>query len=92
MDICRTERQAPRSISIAVEDAEIDPVLATAGGQAREPEMDRLSNIMAEFNRLWGGMFTEPERVNEVISRMPDQVLEDEVYRNARMNSDRMIP
>ena len=75
-----------------MEDAEIDPVLATAGGQAREPEMDRLSNIIAEFNRPWGGVFTEPERVNEVISRMPDQVLEDEVYKNARMNSDRMIP
>ena len=51
MDICRTERQAPRSISIAVEDAETDPVLATAAGQAREPEMDRLSNIIAGRRR-----------------------------------------
>ena len=44
-------------------------MLAAAGGQAREPEMDRLSNILAEFNRMWGGKFTEPERVNEVINR-----------------------
>ena len=89
MDSYRTERQAVLSISLAEEDAEIDPVLAAAGGQAREPDMDRLSNIVAEFNRLWGGEFTEPERVNEVINRMPSQVLEDEDYRNARMNSDR---
>ena len=53
MDSYRTERQAALSISLTEEDAEIDPVLAAAGGQAREPEMDRLSNIVAEFNRLW---------------------------------------
>ena len=89
MDSYRTERQAARSISLTEEDAEIDPVLAAAGGQAREPEMDRLSNIVAEFNRLWGGEFTEPERVNEIINQIPNQVLEDEDYRNARMNSGR---
>ena len=89
MESYRTERQAARSISLAEEDAEIDPVLAAAGGQAREPEMDRLSNIIAEFNRLWGGEFTEPERVTEIINRMPSQVSEDDAYRNARLNSDR---
>ena len=89
MDSYRTERQAARSIGLAEEDAEIDPVLAAAGRQAREPEMDRLSSIIAEFNRLWGGEFTEPERINEVINQMPRQVLEDEDYQNARLNSDR---
>ena len=89
MESYRTERQAARSISLAEENVEIDPVLTTAGGQPREPEMDRLSNILAEFNRMWGGKFTEPERLNEVINRMPGQVLEDEDYQNAKMNSDR---
>ena len=51
--------------------------------------MDRLSNIIAAFNQTWGGNFSEPERVAEVINRMPDQVLEDEAYRNAKMNSAR---
>ena len=51
--------------------------------------MDRLSNIIAEFNKTWGGTFSEPERVAEILNRMPDQVLEDEAYRNARTNSDR---
>ena len=89
MDSYRTERQAARSINLAEEDAEINPVLVASGGQAHEPEMDRLSIIIAEFNRLWGGEFSEPERVNEVIGRMPDQVLDDKDYQNARMNSDR---
>ena len=51
--------------------------------------MDRLSNIIAEFNKTWGGNLSEPERVAEVINQMPGQVLEDEAYRNARLNSDR---
>ena len=73
---------------MADEDVEIEPVLTAAGGEAREPEMDRLSNIVAEFNRLWGGEFSEPERVAEIINQMPSEVPEDEAYRNARMNSD----
>ena len=89
MDSYRMERKAARSISLAEEDAEIDPVLPGTGGQAREPEMDRLSNIIAEFNKTWGSKFSEPERVSEVLNRMPEQVLEDQQYQNARMNSGR---
>ena len=89
MDSYRMERKAALSISLAEEDAEIEPVLPGTGGQAREPEMDRLSNIIAEFNRTWGGKFSEPERISEVLNQMPEQVLEDQQYQNARMNSGR---
>ena len=89
MDSYRMERKAVESISLAEEDAEIDPVLASAAGQANEPEMDRLSNIIAQFNQTWGGNFSEPERIAEVISQMPEQVLDDQAYRNAKMNSDK---
>ena len=89
MDSYRMERKAAQSISLAEEDAEINPVLPGAGGGAHEAEMDRLSNIIAEFNKTWGGNFSEPERVAEILNRMPKQVLEDEAYRNAKMNSDR---
>ena len=89
MDSYRMERKAARSISLAEEDAEIDPVLASAAGHANEPEMDRLSNIIAQFNQTWGGSFSEPDRVAEVISQMPEQVLDDQAYRNAKMNSDK---
>ena len=89
MDSYRMERKAAWSISLAEQDAEIPPILASAARQAHDPEMDRLSNIIAEFNKTWGGTFSEPERVAEILNRMPDQVLEDEAYRNARTNSDR---
>ena len=89
MDSYRIERKAAQSISLAEEDAEIDPVLASAAGHANEPEMDRLSNIVAEFNKTWGGKFSDSKRVEEVLSRMPGQVLDDQQYQNARKNSGR---
>ena len=89
MDSYRMERKAAQSISLAEENAEIDPVLPGAGGGAHEPEMDRLSNIIKEFNKTWGGKFSDPSRVSEVLNRMPEQVLEDQQYQNARKNSGR---
>ena len=89
MDSYRMERKAAQSISLAEEDAEIDPVLPGAGRGAHEPEMDRLSNIINEFNKTWGGKFSNPSRVSEVLNRMPEQVLEDQQYHNARKNSGR---
>ena len=89
MDSYRMERKAAQSISLAEEDAEIDPVLPGAGGGTHEPEMDRLSNIINEFNKTWGGKFSDPGRVSDVLNRMPEQVLEDQQYQNARMNSGR---
>ena len=74
---------------MAEEDAEIDSVLPGAGGGAHDPEMDRLSNIITEFNKAWGGKFSDPRRVSEVLNRTPEQVLEDQHYHNARKNSGR---
>ena len=89
MENYRMERRAAQSISLAEEDAEIAPVPATAANGAQEPEMDRLSNIIAEFNKTWGGKFSDSKRVEEILSKIPEQVLEDQQYRNARMNSGR---
>ena len=80
MDSCRMEQRAAQSISLAKEDAEINPVLPGAGGGTQEPESDRLSNIITEFSKTWGGKFSDRERVGEVISRIPEQVLEDQKY------------
>ena len=62
-------------------------MLPGAAAGAPEPEMDRLSNIIAQFNQTWGGAFSEPERIAEIINWKPEQVLEDEAYLNAKMNS-----
>ena len=89
MESYRMERKAAQSISLAEEDAEIAPVQPTGAGGAHEPEMDRLSNIITQFNQTWGSKFSEPGRVSEVLNRMPEQVLEDQQYQNARKNSGR---
>ena len=69
MESYRMERRAAQSISLAEEDAEIAPVQPTGAGGAQEPEMDRLSNIITEFNKTWGGKFSDPGRVSEVLNR-----------------------
>ena len=50
MDSYRVEKQAVQDIQLPDEDAEIEPVPTDGGGQKPEPEMDRLSNIIREFN------------------------------------------
>ena len=56
------ERKAIQSIRLVEEDAEIAPILATVAGGTQGPEMDRLSNIIAEFNKTWGGKFSDSKR------------------------------
>ena len=80
MDSCRIERRAAQSIT---------PVMAAAAGGTQEPGLDRLSHITSEFSKTWGGKFSDREREGEIISRIPEQVLEDQKYQNARTNSVR---
>ena len=48
------------------------------------------SNLPPPFtNKTWGGKFSDSKRVEEVLSPIPDQVLEDQQYQNARRNSGR---
>ena len=47
----------------ADEDAEIEPVPTEAGGRKPEPELDRLSNILKTFNKQFGTLFTDSDRV-----------------------------
>ena len=53
--------------------------------------MDGLSNIINQFNDLFGDIEWEDEdRVHELITeRTPARVAEDKAYRNAQRNSDR---
>ena len=52
MDSYRAERQAAVSIALPDEDALIDPIQTGDGGGLAEPEIDRLTNILAEFNTI----------------------------------------
>ena len=56
MDSYRAEKLATQRIQLADEDAEIGPVPAGAPSSLVEPELDRLSNILAVFNDQFGNI------------------------------------
>ena len=90
MDSYRVEKRAVQKILPPDEDAEIEPVPASGGGQRPEPELDRLSNILQALNDLFGDIAWEDrDRVGELITRtIPARVAADAAFRNARRNSD----
>ena len=89
MDSYRAEKQAAQRLSLEDEDAEIEPVPAGGGGTGRpEPELEPLSLIIAAFNDTYGTDFTDSDKVAELIRTLPNQVVNDTAYRNARQNSD----
>ncbi len=91
MDSYRVERQAMRAISLPDKDAEIGPVPIEGPGGDAEPELDRLSNIIATFNDLFGDITWEDgDRVRRMITEeIPSRVAVDTAFQNARENSDR---
>ena len=90
MDSYRAEKRALRTIALPDEDAEIDPAPAAGGGQAPEPELDRLSNILRTFNDLFGDVaWDDADRVRRLVTEaIPARVAGDAAFRNARRNSD----
>ena len=91
MDSYRVEKQAVRDIQLADEDAEIGPVPTDGGGQKPEAEMDRLSNILQEFNDLFGNIdWTSQDKIEKAIAEeLIPQVEGDETYQNAVVKSDK---
>ena len=91
MDSYRVEKQAVQDIQLADEDSEIDPVPDGGGGAKPEPEMDRLSNIIEEFNNRFGNIeWKDQDKIEKVITEdLPKKVASDKAYQNAIANSDR---
>jgi len=90
MDSYRVEKRAVRDIQLPDEDAEIDPVPTDGGGHLAEPEMDRLSNIIREFNDLYGNIeWNDRDKIERLIAEeLPAKVAADQAYQNAIANSD----
>ena len=91
MDSYRVESKAAVSIQLEDSDAELDPVPTSAGGGKAEPELDRLSNIVASFNEQFGDIaWKDADRVRQLITQdIPQLVAADPAYQNAKANSDR---
>ena len=91
MDSYRVEKQAVQDIQLPDEDAEIDPVPTEGGGPKPGSEMDRLSNIIKEFNDRFGNIeWKDRDKIEKVIAEeLPAKVAGDRAYQNAMANSDR---
>ncbi|HMP07884.1 MAG TPA: type I restriction endonuclease subunit R, partial [Lacipirellulaceae bacterium] len=79
------------SIALADEDATVEPVPLGAGGAKREPELDRLGNIVKAFNDQWGNIpWKDADKVRkESTEEIPAKVSADKAYQNAMKNSDK---
>ena len=66
MDSYRVEKRAVQQILLLDENAEIEPVPPSGGGHVPEPELERLSSILREFNDLFGAIaWQDTDRVKE---------------------------
>ena len=89
LDSYRNEAREAIAIKLKDEDAEIAPVPAGKVGHIVEPEMDPLSQIISEFNDMFGNIqWNDAGNVQKQILRIPGMVSRDEKYQNAMRNSD----
>ena len=90
MDSYRVEKRAVQQILLSDDNAEIEPVPLSGGGHLPEPELERLSNILREFNDLFGAIaWGDTDRVQQMVTdTIPSRVAQDAAFRNARQNSD----
>lgn len=91
MDSYRPEMRATVRLSLVDEDAEMGPVPTGGGGGRGEPELDRLSNILKEFNDEFGNVeWKDVDKIGRVIAEeIPAKVAADQAYKNAMQFSDR---
>lgn len=91
MDSYRVEARSSMAIALADQEVEIEPVPTEAGGKKPEPELDQLSNIIKEFNELFGNIDWEDEdKIRKLIAEeIPDKVGQNQAYINAVLNSDK---
>lgn len=91
MDSYRAEVRAQLSIALKDEDGEVGPVPTSGGGRKPEPELDRLSVIIREFNELFGAIdWTDKDKIQQMIAEeIPAKVAADKAYQNAQKNSDK---
>ena len=72
------------------EDAEIEATPTDGGGQKPEPEIDRLSSIIEDFNARFGNVeWKDKDKIDRVIAEeLPAKVAADKAYQNAAGHSD----
>ena len=91
MDSYRVEKWAMQKINLPDGDADIDGVPGIGTGGRSEADLDRLSNIIRDFNDLFGDIpWEDADRVRQLVTEtIPSRVAQDTAFKNAQKNSDR---
>ena len=88
-DQYRSIKQGEAQFEIHNQDSEIDPIPVGSGGFKPEPDFDKLTNILEEFNATYGGINWEhPEEAINQIKTLPDRLAATESFANAVKRSD----
>ncbi|MGC5832326.1 type I restriction endonuclease subunit R [Ralstonia pseudosolanacearum] len=89
MDSYRAQAQAAMKMTMDDADAFVEPPPPGGGGGGGEPELDRLSNIIKQFNDLFGNIeWHDADKIRKVIvEEIPARVAQDKAYQNAQANS-----
>jgi type I restriction enzyme R subunit len=90
MDSYRIEKREQISIALADAEGVVEPVPTGGSGSGVDPELARLSDILDQFNDLFGNIdWEDADRIRErIVTEIPQRVLADEDYANARANND----
>ncbi len=91
MDSYRAEKQAAIRIELPDDDGAIEPVPTSGSGHKPEPELGHLSEIVKAFNDQFGDIgWIDADRVQKIITEdIPERLVADKAYKNARLNSDK---
>ena len=89
MDSYRAQAQAAMRMAMDDADAFVEPPPPGGGGGGGEPELDRLSNIIKQFNDLFGNIeWHDADKIRKVVTEeIPARVAQDKAYQNAQANS-----
>ena len=91
MESYRAEVSATLAIALDDADGSVAPVPTSGGAFQTEPLLDHLSNILREFNDLFGNIpWADKDKIAQVIAEeIPARVAANQAYQNAMRHSDK---
>lgn len=91
LDSYRAEVRSVTTIELIDEEGVVNPFPPGGPGGQLELELERLSEIIREFNDLFGNIsWADEDKIRRLLfEEIPEKVLADPAYQNAIRNSDR---
>lgn len=88
-DQYRSIKQGEAQFEMQNEDAGVEPVPVGGGGSTTDPDFERLSKLIEDFNTTFGGIeWDNPAEAREQILSLPDRLAANEAFVNAVRRSD----